>query len=168
MPRRFADFEAPGLGNVFDLRFQALYLLFKRDLRAGEEGHRLGCRARESSLILAAGPDCLGRMVMVFALRCRRRAQPSQPRRESGAPPRRASGLGAQFLEHRAGIVQLRGQSSETPEHQPRAPIWLEDRCLIEARGDDHFVPIAPALPVTKTLDRTPRYLAEGTPPMRK
>ena len=33
--------------------------------------------------------------------------------------------------------------------------------------ANGHFVPTTPALPVTKTLDRTPRYLAEGTPPMR-
>jgi hypothetical protein len=44
-----------------------------------------------------------------------------------------------------------------------------EECCLIEARGDSnaHFVATTPALPVRKTLDWTPRYLVQRTPPMR-
>src|SRR5215471_7581551 len=101
---------------------------------------------------------------MVMALpRCRRRARPLQAPRESEAPARQASRLGAQLLKQRPGIFQLRCRSSEVPKPVEGAKLWHEARCLIGARGDSsgQFVTTTQALTVTKTLDRTPRYLAE-------
>jgi hypothetical protein len=57
--------------------------------------------------------------IVVFDHRCfNQRAE-----EVSEAPPRRASGLGAQSVEQRAGIFSAPLSKLRAPEHQPRAPI---------------------------------------------